>query len=419
MYMQTIHLNPTTALFQLALNFSEPWHVTDVAFSEEKELTITVGFTRGAHFHCESCGLEHTAHDTVKRTWRHLNFFQYKTFLHCDVPRVHCATAKTTKNVAVPWSRPDSGFTLLFEAFIMELARMMPMKAVQRIVDEHDTLLFRIIKHYVDLARSELDMSDVTSVCIDETSKAKGHDYITPFIDLGKRRVLFVTEGRKNTTVKRFADDLCEHNASPEQITTACMDLSPAFVSGTEKYLPGADIIFDRFHVMKIVQDAMDKVRKQEVLENPLLKNSKYAILHNPETATERQTALITKLGKLNLRTMRAYQIRLTLRTIYEIVDMETAVAELHRWYFWVAHSRIPQMIKAAKTIKAHWDGVVAFFHERVANGIAEGINSVIQTIKRRARGYRNTDNFITMIYLVCGKLTFPLPEVTGITHGK
>lgn len=219
--------------------------------------------------------------------------------------------------------------------------------------------------------------------------------------------------------MNRFVDDLNNHKGGAQHIEEVCADLSPAYQKGVSEHLPNAEMVFDRFHVMKLVNEALDAVRREEQKENPLLKGSRYAWLHNPETATKKQVERLQSLTKLNLKTARAYQIRLALRDVYEIRDVQTARAELNRWYFWATHSRIEPVITVAKTIKEHWDGVVKFFDYRIANGLTEGINSIIQTIKRRARGYQNTNNFITMIYLSCGKLTSNLPAVTNLTHYK
>lgn len=410
----------TNDLFQLALGLVDPWKVKEVIFSEEEgRLDISVAHREGAAFSCPGCQQSLTAYDTAERTWRHLNFFQYQAYLHCPVPRIQCPQCQTTRNVSVPWARPESGFTLLFEAFVMELAKAMPLLTAAKIVSEHDTRLMRVVTHYVNGARAAVDMSRVTTVGIDETSKARGHDYVTTVIDIPEAKVLFATAGRDSSTIERFSKDLKEHGGDPAHITQACTDLSPAFVKGVADHLPGAEQVFDRFHVMKLVGDALDKVRRQESADSPLLHGTRYAWLHNPETATAGQKEQLKTLTKLNLKTVRAYQIRLALRDVYELIRPSAAEAALRRWYFWATHSRIELIIKAAKTIKEHWHGVLAFFKSRIANGLAEGINSVIQTIKRRARGYRNTENFITMIYLVCGKLEFNLPRVCGVTHGR
>ena len=403
-------------LFKLALGIHDPWQVDKIDFVEnEGTLNIYLKYTRGSKFQCPVCGKKLSVRDTEMRKWKHLNFFQYEAYIYANLPRVCCNDCKTTKNVIVPWARPGSGFTLLFEALVMELARMMPMTNVGKITKETDKRLMRIVKHYVNQARAKVDMRDVVAVGTDETSKAKGHDYITTFIDLIEKRLLFATEGKDNTTVKRFVDDLEEHNGRAENIEKACSDLSRAFIKGINENLPNAEIVFDRFHVMNKVSNALDEVRKQEVKVNSVLMNSKFAFLHNPETATKNQKKQLTSLTKLNLKTVKAYQIKLALRDIYEMNDKEQAIKAMKKWYFWATHSKIKPIIKAAKAIKSRWDGIISFFDDRITNGIAEGYNSIIQTIKRRSRGFRNTDNFITIIYLVLGKLNFNLPRVTNL----
>ncbi|MFH1288877.1 MAG: ISL3 family transposase [bacterium] len=413
--------NSNNVLFQLALGLQDPWEVSKIEFSkEEGRLNICLTHKKGAKFKCAECGQLLGIHDTVERTWRHLNFFQYETYLYANFPRIQCDKCKSTRNVDAPWARPGSGFTLLFEAFAMELAQVMPMSAVQGIMGENDTRLMRIITHYVEKARDAVDMEKVRKIGTDETSKAKGHNYISVFTDLEERKVLFATEGKDSSTVERFKKDLEKHNGNAENINQSCCDLSRAFVKGLSEQFPNVELVFDRFHVMSKVNKALDEVRRQEQSDNPILKKSRFAFLHNPETTTDKQKEKLESLKTLNLKTARAYQIRLSLRDIFELKDPNQAEFALKKWYFWATHSRLDPIIYAAKTIKKHWQGIVNFFKDRITNGLAEGINSIIQTIKRRARGYRNTDNFITIVYLVLGKLDFNLPAVTGLaTHYK
>lgn len=418
--MRGLQSDANTDLFQLALGLARPWTISDVVFSkDEGKLDIYVIFPKGTRFPCPHCSQEHGVYDTVERTWRHLNFFQYEAYIHAHVPRIKCTQEGKVRQLDVPWARSGSGFTLLFEAFAMELAQAMPLTTVGEIVGEYDKRIMRIVTYYVNTARETVDMSAVTAVGIDETSKAKGHDYVMTAIDMHESKVLFVTEGKDNTTVQRFSQDLVAHGGQPENITQACIDLSPAFIKGVSEQLPNADIVFDRFHVMKLVNDALDSVRREERKDNPLLAGSRYAWLHNPNTATEKQTMQLQTLTTLHLKTARAYRIRLALKDVYDMQDATKALVALNKWYFWVTHSRIPQMIQVAKSIKAHWIGVINYFDTRISNGKTEGINSIIQTIKRRARGYPNTVNFITIIYLICGKLIFDLPQVCGVTHSK
>lgn len=196
--MPSLYPNTQIALFQLALGISSPWKVGDILFSkEEGRLDINLTYLRGAQFPCPSCKQLLGVYDTVKRRWRHLNFFQYETYLHAEAPRIQCSGCKSTKNVSVPWGRPNSGFTLLFEAFVMELASSMALTTLGGIVNEHDTRLIRIIRHSVNQARETIDMSEVQTLGVDETSKAKGHDYISTFIDISQRKVIFTTPWKR------------------------------------------------------------------------------------------------------------------------------------------------------------------------------------------------------------------------------
>ena len=189
------------------------------------------------------------------------NFFQHQAYLNARVPRVRCGVCGI-RTVSVPWARPDSGFTLLFEALIMTMVSAMPVKAVARMVGEHDTRLWRVVHHYVDQARARIDTSDVTQVAIDETAARRGHDYITLFVDIDQARVLFATEGKDAETVGAFAAEVTAHGGDPEAIEEVCVDMSPAFIKGVAENLPNAAITFDKFHAVKIVNDAVNQVRR-------------------------------------------------------------------------------------------------------------------------------------------------------------
>jgi transposase len=311
----------------------------------------------------------------------------------------------------VPWSRPRSGFTLLFDAFIMELAASMTVNEIAQLVDEHDTRLQRIINHYVDEARAKENYSDVENIGIDETSSKKGHNYITLFVDLEESKVLYVTEGKDASTVDKFYIDYILHQGDPESIKNICCDMSPAFIKGSEVNFPQAKITYDKFHVMKKINEAVDQVRREERYNNDLLKKTRYIWLKNPENLTENQKEKFASLSNMNLKTLRAYNLKLALQEFWEINDVTTAASYLQKWYLWGIRSRLEPMKKAAEFINRHWQGIMQYVTSKINNGILEGINSVIQTVKRKARGFRNTKNSITAIYLKCSKLDFDLPQ--------
>ena len=399
-------------LFQMALGLMPPWFVDRSEFdADEKRLDLYLDFSRGGRFTCPGCGRDGcAAYDSEEKTWRHLNFFQHETYLHARIPRIECPECGV-KRVSVPWGRTNSGFTLLFEAFIMALAKEMPVNAIARLVNEHDTRLWRILHHYVETARSEQDYSDVEEFGVDETSSKRGHNYITTFVDMAKSKVLFATPGKDAGTLTAFEEDLKAHGGSPKQIKEVCCDMSPAFISGIEDTFQDAEITFDKFHVMKIINDAVDQVRREEQKDHPELKKSRYVWLKNPENLTLKQQAVFEGLNvkKLNLKTARAYQIKLNFQELY---NQPKALAEafLKKWYFWATHSRLQPIIDAAHTIKNHWHGVLRWFDSGISNGILEGINSLIQAAKAKARGFRSTKNLITVVYLIAGKLDMKLP---------
>lgn len=400
-------------MFQRALGVVWPWVVESVTFSEaDRRLDVALNYERGGTFACPECGREGCkAYDSTWKEWRHLNFFQHEAYLQAPVPRVECPE-HGIKQVEVPWARKGSGFTLLFEALVMALVREMPVAAVGRIVGEHDTRLWRILHHYVGQARARADFSEVRAVGLDETASRRGHNYITLFADLDGSRLLYATEGRNAEVLGRFRLDLLAHGGEPEQIEELCMDMLPAYLKGAAEQFPMAEVTFDRFHVLRLLNDGVDQVRREEQKERSELKRTRYLWLKSEANLTQKQRTWLDELVDprgVQLRTARAYRLKLAFQEFWELPP---ALAEpfLKRWYFWATHSRLPSMIRVARTIRRHWDGVLRWFRSRVSNGMLEAMNSLVQAAKARARGYRSPENFITMAYLVCGKLTFNLP---------
>ncbi len=209
----------------------------------------------------------------------------------------------------------------------------------------------------------------------------------------------------------RFKQDLTDHGGTPDAIEEMCCDMSPAFISDVEKHFPKAHITFDKFHVLKVLNEAVDQVRREESKTQPVLKGSRYLWLKNPSNLKESQSEQLEQLTikKLNLKTSRAYHIKINFQEFYN-QSPQTAEIFLKKWYFWATHSRLEPIKKAAYTIKNHWDGVLRWFTSNINNGILEGINSLIQAVKARARGYRTERTLITIIYLIAGKLEFDLP---------
>ena len=311
----------------------------------------------------------------------------------------------------MPWARPDSGFTLLFEALLRTLVAAMPVRTVARKVGEHDTRLWRVLHHYVDQARARNDASDVTRVAIDETAARRGRDDITLFVDIDQARVLFATEGRDAETIAAFAEDLAAHGGAPETISEVCIDMSLAFIKGTAESLPNAANTLDEFEAVKIVNDAVDQVCRAEQKGNSLLRGTRYIWNGaSPTNLSDRHQKTLDSLSTRHLKTARAYQIRLAFQDLYDEPSVKAGAGFLKKGYFWATHSRLAPMITAARTVKRHWDGILRWFDSRIANGLIEGINSLVQAAKAKARGYRSTRNLKAIVYLLAAKLDLKLP---------
>ncbi len=398
-------------LFQAALGLAEPWQVTRTTFdATARRLDLYLDFPMGARFPCpqgdqSACPV----HDTEPKTWRHLDFFQHQAYLHARVPQVICP-AHGTRQVALPWARPGSGFTLLFEALLMALLAEMPVKAVAVLVGEHDTRLWRLLHHHVEQARAKLDLAEVTRVGVDETSAKRGQDYVSLFVDLDapNPRVLFATEGRDHSTVARFAADLVAHGGDPVKVRDVSADMSPAFAKGVRASLPKAYLTWDRYHLVSHATKAVDEVRRAEAKTHPELKGTRYVWLKRPEHLTVKQAATLQGLtpASVGLATARAYRWRLAFDAFFE-QPRELAEDYLERWYQGAIRSRLDPIQTFARMIGEHWEGVLRWHWTKINNGVLEGINSLVQASKRRARGYRNKRNLIAMIYLIAGRLDF------------
>lgn len=394
-------------LFTAALGLKDPLYVKDIDFKPNLgELHIQIDFRKGATFPCPVCQQDgQKVYDTRERTWRHLNFFQYKTYIHCRVPRIKC-DQDGVKQIDLPWAKPGSGFTMLFEALVLKLSSHMSVSAIAGLLQEHDTRLWRIIKRYVDEARSRVDYSSITAVGVDETASKRGHRYVTLFMDMIKRRVVHVVPGKDAQTLASFKSFLNDEAIPATQIDHICADMSTGFRKGIAEEFPWATITYDRFHVIKIINDAVDQVRRDEQKDTTDLKKSRYLWLKNPNNLNKRQSERLVKLNDMNLKTGRAYRMKLALQQIYaENEDPIAAGFALQEWTNWALRSRLEPMVKVARTIINHWPGITRYFQTELTNGLLEGMNSIIQGARSRARGFRNVDNFITMIYLLGGKL--------------
>ena len=414
-------MNPETqmlaALISRSLNLGPEWTVVDVEMREcspdPDELHVYVERTPGHALRCPRCGAMHGVYDTRERTWRHLDIWQYKTFVHCKLPRLDCGEGGPV-TAEVPWAAPDAEhFTALFEAQVLVMAMSsMPVRGIAKVVREHDTRIWAMLSRIVSRARAEADFSGVVDVGVDETARRRGHNYLTSFVDLEGERVMVCALGRDAGTVAEFARELEAHGGDAAAVRVVTCDLSPAFARGVAEHLPNAERVADRFHVVQLATRQLDRVRAAEARESQekraLLARTKYIWLKNEGNLTERQAARKRSLSKEHLKTARACAMKEALQAVYDCGSRTEAASELDALCSWIMHSNVPQMKPVARTLRENRSEILNYFDHRRTNAVLEGMNSIIQSAKRQARGFSNLEYFKTIIYLNLGKLRFP-----------
>lgn len=407
----------------MALGLSKPWKVVRSGFEEagkeSKFLYVDLEVETGAQMPCPSCGRLCPLYDHEVKKWRHLNFWQHPTYLSARVPRVQCPDHQV-RQVVVPWARPESGFTLMFEAFVMALAKEMPVSAVAQLVAEHDTRLWRVVRHYVVQAHGQQDWSGVEVVAIDETATRKGHRYATVVVELDAEkeqaaRLLYMTPERSAASVGQFVEQMPAHGATAKQVRLAAIDMSAAYQKGVKEHLPQARMVFDRFHVMQLAGQAVDEVRKELRSQGADVKGALWALRGNADALSQQQRKLRQELCARHKELGRAMALRENLQDTWQWPGAASAQLHLKDWCSWAVRSRLPAFRRLAQTIKDHWDGILAYYPHRITSAAIESINSIIQTARRRARGFRNFANLKAICYWMAGDLNLRIPS--AFTH--
>jgi transposase len=398
---------------------TEPRERFVIVLEETPELWKTLRCARPTCGHGEIAGYDHTE----TRRWRHLDAFGKPTEFRCRVPRARCPKCQHTWRVAVPWEGQSKHFTPEFEAFALTLMREMPMRRAAAILGPSDTTLWRLLLLHVVPAYAALDLSDLVHVGVDEMNRRKGHYYLTVFADLVARRVVFATEGKDHTTFVRFAEEILRHNGHPKAIPQVAMDMSRGYGKGAEENLPNAELSLDHFHVVALANQAMDEVRRAEAREADkatLLKKTLYLFRKAPESLSQEEAARLDSLDLKHLAVGQAYEIKEELRDIYQRSGTkEKARYRLTHWVNWVRAKcermgpLLDPMARLAQTVRDHLEGILGHWNSGLNTGFLEGLNSVFSAVKRKARGYRNSDYMIAMLYFVAGKLRFPCSHPT------
>ena len=409
-------------VFALGLGLNAPWKLAGQRLDIEKrpnELHLEVVADRGALFPCPQCSRACKAHDFASFTWQHLNFFQHHCFITARVPRVDCPD-HGIKRAPVPWARPGSRFTLLFEQAALILVREMPVLAAARFIGITDKRLWRIVEHYVRRAVAALDLGSVRAVGLDETASKRGHNYVTVFIDMDRRDkpAIFVTPGKGKACVAAFRAFMLSHRGEPTTVAEVVCDMSPAFLAALAQGFPNAAVTVDWFHVVQLFTAAVDQVRKAEARSRKLPKAIRWAVLKaGDRNLTDDQRIALAELETGGFATAAAYRAKEMLRWIRQADGPQAARWRITRFINHIGLGLDPAPLldpvrRALRTFAAHVERIVRRWASSHSNARLEALNGLFQAARSRARGYRNTATFVTIIYL----LGAPLPDILKST---
>ena len=290
----------------------------------------------------------------------------------------------------------------------------MPIENARKLLRVSHTAMRRILRYWVNKAVENDDLSGVGAICVDETSFKRGQSYVTVISDAIARRVIDLEDGREAGTIERFSEKLEAKNGSCENIRLFISDLSSSYISGKQFCFPNAMLVADKFHIKQLMLQALDEVRKEEQGKTESKKKSAgKKLLMIPESRqTPQQREAVALLSKKYPKTGRAFRMVQGLDEMYSCSKPENAQKVFKRLVSWLSKSRLEPMKRVAKTLKQNKDSILAYFFARVTNAVAEGINSLIQSAKRRARGFRVLESYKCMIYLVVGKLKLDCPPL-------
>jgi transposase len=400
-----------TELYRHVLGLESPWEVSRVELSAEGErIDVWVDHPRGTRWKCPECDAMLPTYDHAdEREWRHLDTCQFLTYLHARTPRVDCPEHGVLR-VRLPWAEPMSRFTILFERLAVDVLKECDVLGASRLLHTSWDETWHLMERAVARGQAVKPVTTPVLIGVDEKAAGKGHDYITVVSDLERGTVEHLADERRQASLDGYFEQFV-----PEQlarIEAVAMDMWEPFATSVREHLEDADnkIVFDKFHIMKYMVEAVDTVRKAEnrtlmAEGDKSLTGSKYLWMYSSEKLPERHQDRFAVLRHGDLKTSRAWAIKENLRFFWDYRRKGWAEKHWKAWYFWATHSRLDPVIKVARTFKAHLSGLLAYFEHRITSAGAEGLNSRIQAIRVSARGYRNRKNFKTAIYFHLGGL--------------
>jgi len=402
-------MSELTEHYRLLLGLDDAWRVEHVDFGlEEKKVEIQLTH-KGGGLICPDCGGACTQADVMpERQWRHLDTMQFQTVLRARVPRANCVKCGV-KLIAIPWANKSSRFTLLFEAFAIEvLTACSNVKRAALLLGIDWKTAHDIMQRAVARGLERRSIEEVRRVGMDEKSFGKGHSYVSVMTDLEESRVLEVVEDRTQEAADKLWKSLPE--TQRKEVRAVAMDMWKPFMASAKEHVPEAEIVHDRFHVSKHLNEAVDQVRRAEnkalrAMGDDRLVGSKQLWLYAPKNLSREKKKALDALKNESLKTGRAWALKESFRHFWNYTYASSAEVFFHGWYGWAARSQLTPIRKKAKMLKRHLPNLLSYFRERITNAISEGFNSRIQSIKSSARGFRDFENYRTRILFYCGKL--------------
>ena len=401
----------TKELYRVLLGLSEPWTVERVDLNAAgQEVLVFVTHPAKTRFRCPRCERELAVFDHLaERRWRHLDSCQFMTYLVARPPRIECPQHGRLQ-IELAWAGAGARFTNMFEALAIEVLLAASVKRAAQLLRISWDEAWGLMGRAVARGRRAKPNAVPEHLGVDEKAIAKGHRYMTLVCDLQAGSVEYVGEERTEQSLAAYFAAF--EPGQLGRIQSVCMDIWQAYINAVAAAVPGAQdkIVFDRFHLMAHVLEALDEVRRKEnkalrAQGDERLLGTRYLWLRSQENLSEAAAAQFAPLKQATLKTARAWALKEALRTLWECPGRRAAQRFWRRWYFWATHSRLAPMIDKAKMIERRLHNVLTYFTHRVTNAVAEGLNSKIASIQKRACGFRNRDHFKVAAYFHCGGL--------------
>lgn len=380
----------------------------DIKELDKGTVTIRIERTKQKTYSCPLCGLQCKAHDHEERTYRHTDFMGLKCFLQVRIPKLHCPNCKFPQ-LRFPAAPEGASYTKMMGLEILKTAYELTQMGTSRMLGIGVKIVKNVLHKHFQEMMADLDLSNVTEVYVDETQFGHGQNYITVFSDQMKR-IIFVIVGHSAETIAVFKEWLIEHGGSPDRIRAVSADMSKAYESGIMEHFPKADIVFDRFHLVKCLNEALDKIRKRTIRALPKeardeLGKIKYTVLYREKNHSEKHEERMMNIRIYNPELALAFDQKEEFCGVLEADTKEQAMVLFNIWYKDVMLHGTEEMKKKAELFELKIDRIMCWFKHKITNGYAEGLNSMIQKTKNAAFGFRNVQNFIDLLYFRYGRL--------------